>query len=403
MSGGGNPSSKIDKRLRTKTRTLGSSSNLSAIVYSKENKEPICKKHLAKLGVKIKYDLPIIRAYAVEIPGEKLEDMARSEVVEYISDDVKMNSLLNVAAQVTGSRLANDTNYTGKGVGIAVLDTGVYPHGDLTKPVNRIVAFKDFVNNKQMPYDDNGHGTFVASVAAGNGYMSNGNYTGIAPKANIIGVKVMDKEGSGNSSDIIAGMQWVADHAKEYNIRVMCLSLGARAEDNRYDPLVAAVEAIWKKNIVVVAAAGNSGPKSSTITTPGTSTTIITVGAVDDKRTVDIRDDTIPNFSSRGPALGRHPKPDLVAPGVNINAANVDKSYVSGTRMRLLKEPYRTMSGTSVSTPVVAGAAALLIEKNPNIKPPEVKRAMLSSTMKINADKYDQGNGILNIKSLLGI
>lgn len=398
----GKSHNKIDKRLLTKTMTLGNS-NLSAIVYSKENKEPICKKHLKKLGVKIKYDLPLIHAYAVEIPSEKLKDMASSEVVEYVSDDVKMNSLLNVAAQVTGSRLANDTGFTGKGIGIAVLDTGIYPHNDFTKPVNRIAAFKDFINNREQPYDDNGHGTFVAGVAAGNGYMSNGKYTGIAPKANIISIKVMDEDGSGNSSDIIAGMQWAVDHQKEYNIRVMCLSLGSKAEDNRFDPLVAAVEAVWKKGIVVVAAAGNSGPERNTITTPGISTAIITVGAVDDKRTVDTKDDTIPKFSSRGPALGRLAKPDIVAPGVDINAPNADKNYTSGSKIRSSKDSYRTMSGTSVSAPVVAGIAALMLEKNPDLKPAEVKQAMMDNAVKINAGKYDQGKGIVNIKNIMNI
>lgn len=190
------------------------------------------------------------------------------------------------------------------------------------------MAFRDFVNNRQSPYDDHGHGTFVAGVAAGNGYSSGGKYRGIAPEANIIGVKVMDKDGSGNSSDIVAGMQWVVDHQQEYNVRIMSLSLGAKPSNSRFDPLAAAVEAVWKKGIVVVAAAGNSGPKQNTIATPGISPMILTVGAVDDKRTPDYKDDVIADFSSRGPVNGRQVKPDLVAPGVNITAAKTDKSYV---------------------------------------------------------------------------
>ncbi|HHY83101.1 MAG TPA: S8 family peptidase [Clostridiales bacterium] len=396
-------SEKIDSRLLKKTRTLGLSS-IPAIIFTKEGKTKICRHYLESKGVKIKYELPLINAYAVEIEGGKLEDTARADVVEYISDDMKINSLLNVAAQEVGARIANDTGYTGRGIGIAILDTGIYPHQDFTKPRNRIIAFKDFVNNKQNPYDDNGHGTFVAGVAAGNGYASGGKYKGVAPEANLIGVKVMDKNGSGNSSDIIAGMQWVADHHKEYNIRVMSLSLGAKPPTgSRFDPLAAAVEAVWKKGIIVIAAAGNAGPKQNTIATPGVSPVIITVGAVDDKRTADYKDDVIADFSSRGPVNGRQVKPDIVAPGVGITAANTDKEYTGGLRTEVLKEPYTKMSGTSVATPVVSGAAAVMLSKNPKMTPAEFKELIMKNAFNMGINKYAQGSGILDIKKCLSL
>jgi len=393
---------KIDSRLLKKTRSLGLSS-IPAIIFTKEDKTKICRHYLESKGVKIKYELPLINAYAVEIEGGKLEDTARADVVEYISDDIKMTSLLNVAAQEVGARIANDTGYTGKGIGIAILDTGIYPHQDFTKPRNRIVAFKDFVNNRQNAYDDNGHGTFVAGVAAGNGYASGGKYKGIAPDADIIAVKVMDKNGSGNSSDIIAGMQWVVDHHKEYNIKVMSLSLGAKPSGSRLDPLAAAVEAVWKKGIIVVAAAGNSGPKQNTISTPGVSPMIVTVGAVDDKRTADFRDDTIADFSSRGPVNGRQVKPDIVAPGVAITAANTDKEYTGGLRPEALKVSYTTMSGTSVATPVVSGAAAVMLSKNPKMTPSEFKELIMKNAYNMGISKYAQGSGILDIRKCLKI
>lgn len=393
---------KIDGRLLKKTRTLGNNS-ISAIVFSKEDHGDSLKEYLKSKDIKIKYELPLIGAYAIEIHGGKLEDMAKVEVVRYISDDVRMSSLLDVAAQEVGARVANETGYTGKGVGIAILDTGVYPHQDFIKPRNRIVAFKDFINNKQSPYDDNGHGTFTTGVAAGNGYASGGKYKGIAPEANIISIKVMDGNGAGNSSDIIAGMQWVADHHKEYNIRVMSLSLGAEPSTNRFDPLAAAVEGIWKKGIVVVAAAGNEGPKQNTITTPGISPTIITVGAVDDKRTVDAKDDVIAEFSSRGAARGKQIKPDIVAPGVDITATNANKEYKGISRQDILNEPYTKMSGTSVATPVVSGAAALMIGKNPEITPIQVKQSMMNNAVRMNISKYVQGSGILSIRAMMDI
>ena len=394
---------KIDSSLLKKTRTLGIS-KVPAIVFINKDKSTACRSYLQSKGVNIKYELPLINAYAVELDSSKLEETARSEIVEYISDDVKMTSLLNVAAQEVGARIANDTGYTGDGIGIAVLDTGIYPHLDFTRPWNRIIAFKDFVNNRENPYDDNGHGTFTAGVAAGSGYSSGGRYKGIAPEADLIAVKVMDENGSGNSSDILAGMQWVADHQKEYNIRIMSLSLGAKPTESRFDPLAAAVEAVWEKGVVVIAAAGNSGPKQNTIATPGISPMIITVGAVDDKRTTDYRDDKIASFSSRGPIKGRQIKPDVVAPGVDIMAAKTDPEYTGGLRSVAMKEPYTRMSGTSVATPIVSGAAALLLSKNPKMAPSELKNSIMRNAFSMDGvNKFSQGSGILDIKKCMDI
>lgn len=394
---------KVDKRLIQKTQTLGSS-ELSAIVYcAGENIEGF-PDHLKKLGAVIKYELPFMCACAVEIPSDELENMAKSDYIKYISDDVSMSTLLNIATQGVGAKVVNSSGYNGQGIGIAVLDTGVYPHLDLIMPRSRIVAFKDFVNKKRSAYDDNGHGTFVAGAAAGNAYASAGKYSGVAPMANIIAVKVMNGKGQGSSSDILAGMQWVVDNQKRFNIRVMSLSLGSEKVAGGYsDPLAVAVERVWDSGITVVAAAGNAGPKSGTITTPGVSDRIITVGAVDDKRTVDIRDDTIAEFSSRGPVGRRGEKPDVVAPGVNIISLNTDKDYVSGTRPTTLNEPYKKMSGTSVSTPIVAGGVALLLEKNPALSPDQIKKKIMENARDLSASVYEQGRGLVDIKSLVGI
>lgn len=391
---------KIDSRLLQKTRTL-KDSKIKAIVFSKKNDVEVCKLYLEKKGIEIKHELPLINAYAVEVESGELEEMARSDLVEYISDDARMTSLLNIAAQEVGARIANDTGYTGKGVGIAILDTGIYPHQDLVRPKNRIVAFKDFINNRQTPYDDNGHGTFVAGVAAGNGYLSGGKYRGIAPDASLIGVKVMDENGSGDSSDIIAGMQWVVNNKDKYNIRVLSVSLGAKPGSvTKFDPLAVAVDAVWDKGIVVVVAAGNSGPRQNTITTPGISSKVITVGAVDDKRTIEYEDDKMADFSSRGPVNRRLIKPDLVAPGVNIRSLATNKEY-RGTRLEEMSEPYRNMSGTSVSTPIVSGAAALMLSMNDNLTPDEIKNKFMKNTYKMKVSEYAQGSGILDISNLV--
>lgn len=394
---------KIDRRLIKKVQTLNSDSRLSAIIFSKEEQASVCKECLQKMGVTIVYEFPLINAYAVEIPRSMLERIVEIESIRYISDDVDINSLLNIATQEVGARDVNLKGYTGKGIGIAILDTGVYPHPDLIRPKNRIIAFKDFVNDKKDPYDDNGHGTFVAGVAAGNGYSSGGKYAGVAPEANVIAVKVMNRDGEGGASKIVAGMQWVADHWKEYNIRVVCLSLGSKPSGAiRNDPLVVAVNQLWKQGIFVTAAAGNSGPKKGTITTPGISPSIVTVGAVDDKRTVDISDDVVAEFSSRGPAHGNIPKPDVVAPGVNVVSLNTDRDYTGGPKLYSLEKAYTTMSGTSVAAPIVAGIAALIFEAHPEYTPDEVKALIMKYARSIDKNIYAQGRGLVDVKSILG-
>ncbi|NMA94800.1 MAG: S8 family peptidase [Clostridiales bacterium] len=394
---------KVDKRLIQKTQTLGSS-ELSAIVYSSGENMDDFSTHLEALGAVIRYSLPFMDACAVEIPSHELESMAKSERIRYISDDVNISTLLNIATQGVGATVVNQSGYRGKGIGIAVLDTGIYPHPDLIMPRSRIAAFKDFVNNKRSAYDDNGHGTCVAGAAAGNGYSSNGKYQGVAPLADIIAIKVMNGRGQGSSSDILAGMQWVVDNRDRFNIKVMSLSLGSEKVAGGFaDPLAVAVERVWDRGVTVVAAAGNAGPRSSTITTPGVSPKIITVGAVDDKRTVEIEDDIIAKFSSRGP-VGRYgEKPDVVAPGVDITTLNTDKDYISGTRPTNLKEQYKKMTGTSIATPIVAGGAALLLEKRPSLSPDDIKRIMKENARDLAENIYDQGKGLVNIGALLNI
>jgi len=394
---------KIDRRLIKKVQTLSTDGKVSAIVFSKEEQGPICRECLRKMGITIVYEFPFINAYAVEIPRAMLEKVAQVESIRYVTDDVDINSLLNIATQEVGARDVNLKGYTGKNIGIAIIDTGVYPHPDLIRPKNRIIAFKDFVNNRKDPYDDNGHGTFVAGVAAGNGYSSGGKYAGVAPEANVIAIKAMNKDGEGSASKIVAGLQWVADNKDKYNIKVVCLSLGSKASGAmNNDPLVVAVTQLWKQGIFVTAAAGNSGPKRGTITTPGISPSIMTVGAVDDKRTVDISDDVVAEFSSRGPAHGNIPKPDVVAPGVNVVSLNADRSYTGGPRLYSLGKAYTTMSGTSVAAPIVAGIAALIFEAHPEYTPDKVKTLIMKYARTIDRNIYAQGRGLVDVKSIIG-
>ncbi|NLJ41127.1 MAG: S8 family peptidase [Clostridiales bacterium] len=378
-----------------------SDQKVSIILHSHGGCDKVCQEILKSLDAEVKYEYPLINSFSVEISTSKLMDLASVQYVKYIAADVTVNAQMNIASREVRANALKNAGHKGKGICIAIIDTGIFPHADFLRPIARIKAFKDFVGKKELPYDDNGHGSFVAGVAAGNGYISRGKYQGIAPEADIIALKALNKEGNGNTSDILAAIQWVADHQEEYKIRVLSLSLGTAVKKLiGNDALVKGVEALWDRGITVVVAAGNAGPKSSTITTPGISPKVITVGAVDDKRTPDISDDTIAEFSSRGP-VGWRIKPDVVAPGVKVVSVKTNKEYQSGHRDTFSAIPYTTMSGTSVATPIVSGSAALLLEKYPSWTPNQVKEALMDNAIPIEKNANAEGKGIIDLEKVI--
>ena len=234
------------------------------------------------------------------------------------------------------------------------------------------------------------HGTHVAGIIAGNGFSSKGKYVGVAPKANILAIKALDENGGGSTSKVIEAISYVIDTKDKYNTKILNLSIGTPANSTcDKDPLCKAVEKAVQAGLIVVVAAGNSGPEEGTILSPGTSRYAITVGAVDDKRTIDHSDDTIAPFSSRGPTNEGEPKPDIVAPGVNIKS-------LSNTKL----DGYSSLSGTSMATPLISGAVALLLNKYKNLKPQEVKEKLLKSCIDLKNSQEMQGAGLLNLKLL---
>lgn len=348
------------------------------------------KRSITSLTSRLKSELPIIDGYAGHMSTDVIYRLSTSPEVDYISFDSQVFTQLDISTAAMEAYLPHDRGYEGEGVTIAVIDTGVAPHDDLTKPINRIIDFKDLVNNKTIPYDDNGHGTHVAGIIASNGYSSRGRLAGIAPKANIVGIKALDQNGGGSTSDIIAAISYVIENKDRLNIRVINLSLGTPATNSsNKDPLCKAVDRAIAEGIIVVTAAGNSGPNEKTILSPGISRNVITVGAVDDKRTPNISDDTIAIFSSRGPTKEGINKPDLVAPGVNIRS-------LSNTKL----DSYTSLSGTSMATPLVAGSVALLLNKNDKLTHNEVKKMLIKSCIDLNSDLDSQGAGVLNLKNL---
>ncbi|MCZ8514059.1 S8 family peptidase [Paenibacillus filicis] len=346
--------------------------------------------------------LPLIRSVAVTVPREAISKLYRCKHVYRVFPDRKRRMLLDIATPAIGASAAQAAGLTGRGVGIAIIDTGVYPHPDLTRPANRIAAFKDFVGGRTKAYDDNGHGTHCAGDAAGNGFSSGGRYRGPAPQARIIGVKVLDAQGTGYDSTIIRGIDWCIRNRKRYGIRIASLSLGGPAPGScGQDPLCQAVNRAVRRGLVIVAAAGNEGPRPGTISSPGTSPLAITAGAADDRRSVRPLAERVAGFSSRGPAKGGAMKPDLVAPGVGIVSLRVPGSVLD----RLLPSArrgrrYFALSGTSMATPLTAGAAAQLLQRYPGLTPAGVKRLLKRHAIRLGRPMNAQGSGLLNMRFL---
>lgn len=351
----------------------------------------------------VKYRLPVIDSYVVEIPQKYIYNLKNIKGIKSVYENTYITAQMKNARKVVKCEAAQNQNLTGKGISIAILDTGISPENDFTKPENRLIAFKDFVNEKSAPYDDNGHGTHVAGIACGNGTNSDGLYRGIAYESNLIGVKILDKDGKGNTSKVLAGIQWIVDNKKKYNIRVANLSIGSPGSTS-LDPLVKAVNAAWDNGIVMTIAAGNNGPKNSSITSPGISKKAITVGSSDDSESVTIWGTSQKNFSGRGPTLECIVKPDIVAPGANIISCLSQNAYIDSSNteaVKIVDKYYLKLSGTSMSTPIVTGAIALLLQKYPDLTPNGIKYMLRYSTTDLGYPKNQQGWGLLDIEKLI--
>ena len=372
---------KIDPYLLKKVNTLDNTQKYECVLYA--NNYTRLKNHLLDISLNIK-EVPFINAFIVDLRCENMFKLSKLNAVKYITQSAKVSALVNVANKILHTE--SKVGVSGANFSIAVIDTGIYPHLDFMVPHNKIVKFVDLVNNKDLPYDDNGHGTFISGVIAGNGTVDS-KYIGIDPFSNIISIKALDKNGETSASNILTAMQWVYDNKDEYNIKIVCMSFGA-VPIGKNDPLMIGAEMLWDNGIVVVSAAGNSGPQIETIRSPGSSYKIITVGALNDRRVNNIPQYElfeVADFSSRGPIFNNY-KPDLLTSGVNINGLNYDVN--SGF--------YTTMSGTSVSTPMVVGVVSRILKKYPQYSPDQVKRYLITSCTKITGDRNSEGFGWLD-------
>jgi serine protease AprX len=305
-------------------------------------------------------------------------------------DPAQLRTSFNDSVQAPG---AWRKPYTGKGVGVAVIDTGIA--GELAdfRSSQSSSASRVAVSAVTNPYaktatDTYGHGTHVAGIIAGNATNRPssdalyGDYAGVAPEANLISVKTSDEKGEATILDVIYGLQFAVDFKDTYNIRVANLSLESSvAQSYRIDPLDAAVESAWLKGIVVVAAAGNRGSSDDAVRyAPGNDPYAISVGAVDDQGTKNTSDDALASWSSRGVTQDGFVKPEIVAPGAHI-VSNLapNSSFASMCPACIVDGQYIRAGGTSMAAPMVAGAAAVMLEAYPRMSPDQVKGAIIAT------------------------
>ncbi len=317
---------------------------------------------------------PFINCLKIDVDTPEIVSLSNEKNINYLYENQRVNIEFTGKTNINLQKLTQN-KFLGRGQTICFIDTGIFPHADFLFPKNRIKKFIDLTNQKSFPYDDNGHGTFVAGIACSCGILNKQNM-GYAPEADIVSIKALNTDGTSDSNKILDAMQWVYENYKKYNISVVCMSFGADTL-NSSDPLSKGAEALWKKGLVVVAAAGNSGPAKNTIKSPGNNPNIITVGAL------DVSTLSVASFSSRGPTIYGH-KPDLLAPAVNITSCNN------------LGEFYTEMSGTSVATPIVAGICADIKCRWPEMKNYQIKEFLMQNCKKITGDTDIEGAGYIS-------
>ena len=352
-------------------------------------------------------DLSIANAVAADVSSADLAALAQDTDVVVVPDaPVDVTGIADtvrapaaVFPTTTGATALAASGVTGKGVTVAVLDTGIAKLADFG---NRVIGGVDLSGEGDPFKDSYGHGTFVAGLIAGNGASSGGQYVGEAPGANLVSIKASGASGSTDLATVIAGVQWAVTNRGSLGIQVLNISMGAPPfPSSVINPLDRAVENAWNAGIVVVASAGNTGPNNGTITSPGDDPLVITVGAIDDKGTAVTADDTMTSFSAVGPtAIDGWYKPDLVAAGRSVVSLRVPGSTIDvNNPSAQIGTANFVGSGTSFSAAITSGAAALLKQLDPsNGNADRIKGRLLGGAMPGPVgNPFVDGFGSLNV------
>jgi len=337
-------------------------------------RQGVIRSQTVKEGLEASFVYRLTPTVAVTASGADIGALTDNESIEYIWLDEEIRICVDRSLPQIAIPAVWGAGYRGAGIKIAVVDTGLdAAHPDFA---GRVVAGASFVGGDYG--DENGHGTHVAGIVAGDGSVLGGKYRGVAPESQIYVSRVLDRNGSGSMSGVMAGVEWAVDQ----KVDVMNLSLGGALSSDGQDALSLTCNAAVAEGIVVCVAAGNAGPGSKTVGSPGAAADVITIGAVD-------RDDGMARFSSRGPTADGRTKPDVCFPGTDIVAARA-----SGTSMGSpTSDRYTAASGTSMATPHASGLAALLLQAKSSLTPADVKRILMETALDLGQDDNAQGSG----------
>jgi serine protease AprX len=381
----------------------GAVAALRVIVQKRSAADPAPEQAVRRLGGRVTKALPIVAGFAATVPASVVGELARLPGVRAVTPDSRVSvqgaassgTIRSVYPKVVKADAAWQRGITGRGVTVAVVDTGVATNlpdlsGRLVPVTNDLNGQTTLCKNLSGELDCNdryGHGTFIAGLIAGNGTSSGGTWKGVAPEASILSVKTAGADGSADVSNILAAIQWVVSFKTRYNIRVLNLSLGTDSTQSWWtDPFNYAVERAWAAGITVVVAASNKGPNPGSITKPADDPWVITVGATDDRGTTGLGDDRLPDFSGRGPTAHGVAKPDVAAPGAHVVSLRAPGSTIDTRYPWYVDGSYRQASGTSMASGVVSGAVALMLQANPGFTPDRAKHALKATTSDAASD-----------------
>lgn len=389
---------KLDTNLRNYI-TNGCYRQYRVLIKCKKFQDNISSKISSMRGANI-YSISSIGILAAEISPKAIERLIEYPEVEHICLD-SYGFLCGMSVSTANNiRLPERYKLNGKGVGIGLVDSGVYPHPDLLIPSNRIKGFVDLVNNFKYSYDDNGHGTFISGILCGSGYSSKNLYKGIADKSDLYCYKAFNASGKGYVSDILYAIESLINLPPEANLKILCLPFEL-LDHNTF--ILSLFENLFaqavNKNIIPVVPSGSNINKEHSIAGIATSKSCITVAGLD--TTKSIKGYT---FSSCGP-FGKLQKPDLAAASVNVTSLNTDISYISDKNGVKIYPPklttaYTTFSGTSCAAAYVSGLCALLLENNPSLTFKDICSLIKVSCETSSLPRYVEGEGIININKL---
>jgi serine protease AprX len=335
------------------------------------------------------------------LTAHAIERLIEYPEISYIAIDSQALLCGTSVLTANGIRFQERYRLTGKGVGIGIVDSGIYPHPDLMTPYNKVKFFMDLINGFKYPYDDNGHGTFISGLISGSGHHSKGMYRGVAENSSLYCIKAFNSIGRGFVSDILFSIETLLNKSEEFNLKVLCLPF----ELLEYNHFVLTAfsklfdEAV-KKNIIPVVPSGNNGQNECSLTGIAMLPNCITVGGL------DTTNSPVPyRYSSSGPG-GKQDKPDLSAACVNICSLNANTDYISernGKKLfpHTLEKHYTNYTGTSCGAAFISGICALLFENNPELAFKDISSLLKVSCSMLNMSKWAQGSGTINIQKLL--